>query len=78
MLLYILYLFFFYIHHIDEFEHSITPTNKHSTADIISVIYFGLTTQTTVGFGDIIPTTNRLKIVISLHILLSFIVNLIL
>ena len=80
LLNFIIYIVFvcYYIQHIDEFEHSIQNTNKQSTNDIISVIYFGLTTHTTVGFGDIIPNTNRLKFIISMHILLSFIVNLIL
>ena len=79
LLIYILfvccYLFF-----INDFDHSVKneKENYTYTDNLISVIYFGLTTHTTVGFGDIIPRTNRLKTLISIHILLTFVVNLIL
>lgn len=69
-----------YLFFINDFDHSVKNENDNYTNvdNLISVIYFGLTTHTTVGFGDIIPRTNRLKIIISIHILLTFIVNLIL
>lgn len=40
---------YFYIKYIDEFDHSIQNTTKHTPTIIIYVVYFGLTTYTTVG-----------------------------
>lgn len=64
----------------DDFDHSIESTRGplSSTDDQLSIWYFSLITHTTVGFGDIIPKTRRVKAAISIHVLLSFIVNLIL
>jgi len=39
----------------------------------VDKFYFSICTGTTVGFGDIYPNTIRLKGIITLHIILTFI-----
>ena len=44
--------------------------------DITNALYFAIVTQTTVGYGDILPTTKLSKVIVSLHILISIYYNL--
>ena len=46
-------------------EHNVNP----DIPDYFTALYFGLTTLTTVGFGDITPVTGEGKLVVSLSIL---------
>jgi voltage-gated potassium channel len=45
----------------------------HSLEDytIIQSFYFTVTTMTTVGFGDIVPTNDTTRLAVSLYILVS-------
>ena len=49
-------------------EHDV---NGENFPDFFSALYFGLTTLTTVGFGDIVPITAQGRLVVSLSILVG-------
>lgn len=36
---------------------------------VVRAVYFAMTVQSTVGFGDILPTTTLARVLVSLHIL---------
>ena len=38
----------------------------------ISLFYYGITTFTTTGYGDIYPKSNRMKIIISFYMIIVF------
>ena len=46
-------------------EHEVNP----EIPDYFTALYFGLTTLTTVGYGDIVPVTSQGRIVVSATIL---------
>ena len=41
----------------------------------IDALYFSIVTQTTVGYGDIMPKSKRAKVIVSIQILLSMYIN---
>lgn len=46
----------------------------HTSAD--NVLYFAATVHTSVGFGDIVPRTREAKMIVTLHMLASFMATL--
>ena len=44
---------------------------KNTLDRFISLFYYGITTLTTTGYGDIYATSSRMKIVISLYMVLA-------
>ena len=56
------------------FEKNFSVTNPDKEVQWIDCIYFGITTHSTVGFGDILPKTTGAKICTIAHILTVFFV----
>ena len=54
------------------FNHVTLRTHKMSMTDCV---YFSACTQSTVGFGDIHPVSTSAKVLVSLHICCTMLVN---
>ena len=50
-----------------------TSFNKKRELSIIEAIYFSFVTQSTIGYGDFSPNTHIAKIVVIIHILVTYI-----
>ena len=44
--------------------------------DMTNAAYFAIITQSSVGYGDILPKTNRGKMIVMVHVMLSMCINL--
>jgi predicted MFS family arabinose efflux permease len=52
-------------------DEDISNLPKEPFDRFLTLFYFGVATFTTVGFGDVVAKSRRLKIIISLYILLA-------
>jgi hypothetical protein len=46
--------------------------SKNAVDRFVDYFYFGITTFTTTGYGDIVPTSRRAKLLTSLYMILVF------
>ena len=53
-------------------DDDITGLPKNKTERFISLFYYGVTTFTTTGYGDICAKSSRMKLVISFYMILIF------
>ena len=61
-------IFFFIIKYIkDDFSFP-----KDNTNDNIKIYYYSVVTQFSIGYGDIVPLTDRARIVNIIHIILAY------
>jgi hypothetical protein len=51
------------------------PNENHRNIDWTELPYFTIITHSTVGYGDIIPTTTLMRSAITLHLLCLIVVN---
>ncbi|AAQ16130.1 potassium channel protein [Paramecium bursaria Chlorella virus AL2A] len=56
------------------FENNFSVANPDKKASWIDCLYFGVTTHSTVGFGDILPKTTGAKLCTIAHICVVFFV----
>lgn len=54
------------------FENNFSVANKDKKSSWIDCLYFGVTTHSTVGFGDILPKTTGAKLCTIAHIVIVF------
>lgn len=54
------------------FEKNFSVANPDKKASWIDCLYFGVTTHSTVGFGDILPKTTGAKLCTIAHIVVVF------
>jgi len=54
------------------FENNFTVANPDKKASLVDCLYFGVTTHSTVGFGDILPKTTGAKLCTIAHIVVVF------
>ena len=67
-LLFVIFGFIYWIlYEIDKEEH-FTYDKSYNMTSFIDVLYFTITTQTTIGYGDISPRSKLAKIIMMLHI----------
>jgi voltage-gated potassium channel len=52
----------------------VTPSTFSQELDHTKALYFAITVFSTVGFGDITPTTNTARVVVSIQMLLDLVV----
>lgn len=51
--------------------------DPQSNNSLINTFYFTLVTHSTLGYGDIYPTSNLGKLVVSLHVIVVMIMNIV-
>jgi hypothetical protein len=72
--LHILILFIFYgvyRHNVNEF--TLVNTNTGETIDKKHMWYYALVTHSTLGYGDVLPKTNKGRMLVSIHVFLVII-----
>ena len=60
-----------YLPHIDRFSYS-PGLDPKARADFLDALYLSLTTTSTLGFGDVVPTEGWLRVVAPLQALIGF------
>ena len=60
-----------YRHNVNEF--TLVNTNAGETLDKTHMWYYALVTHSTLGYGDVLPKTNKGRRLVSLHVLLVII-----
>jgi len=47
--------------------YKVNPSNFANATSLVDVWYFTMSTQSTVGYGDIVPTSKLAKILVTVH-----------
>jgi voltage-gated potassium channel len=62
--IFVCFLFYFCVYAV---LYTRNPANFSGAHSYIDILYFTISTQTSIGFGDITPTTDISKLVVSSH-----------
>jgi hypothetical protein len=65
------FIYYFFCNY-DDFYFRHPPSNNQ--LPFLDLIYFSVITQSTIGFGDITPKSNKGKCIVILQVLTSFII----
>ena len=52
--------------------YAVMDFQKHFGSSSTNALYFSASVHTSVGFGDIVPKTNEAKLIVTVHMLVSF------
>jgi hypothetical protein len=73
LLLFITFFFVYWILYKINKEEHFTYDKSYNMTSIIDIMYFTLTTQTTIGYGDITPRSKIAKSIMMIHITFTII-----
>ena len=69
------FIYYRYCDHEKDFYYGIYPKPKHNVLnDHIDYLYFSAQIQSTLGFGDMAPKTNKARMIVVSQLLASFII----